>query len=87
MNLSEELAHHEKELTKLLNTFDNYFVYGLSHRADLDELLQKHGFDLSEPIGIIDIITQFCRRYRIGALWNKYRILYIQKQIKLEDYE
>lgn len=79
MSLSEQLLRHEKELTKLFNAFEEYIIHGMSHRDILGELLEKHGFDLNDSIGVVDIIRGFCKKYDVSVHWNAHGFLYLQK--------
>ncbi len=65
------IVSHIIELRHLLGAFDNYFMNGEASRPELDELLEKHGFNLKEPIGILDIISGYCKRYNIEARWDE----------------
>jgi len=71
MEIVQETTGYATELKELLAAFDNYIWNGNASLPELDVLLTKHGFDLKEPIGIVDIITGYCERYNLEARFNK----------------
>lgn len=72
-------ASYVLELRALLDALDNFFINGESGRLKLEQLLEKHGFDLNEPIGNIDIVSGFCKRYNLEAQWDEKGYLQIRR--------
>lgn len=71
------------ELNRLQSALEDVFLYGeISHGDKLDKLLKKHGLDFDEPFGIIDLITEFCRKYNLTASFNKRGKLILKKTKK-----
>ena len=68
------------ELKKLLGAFEDYIIHGSSHRDRLDQLLEKHGFNLLCSIGVIDIFKGFCKRYKVKAYYDKKGILQVKEK-------
>ena len=79
ISFQKELAKsHVLELQKLFHALECYVWHGISSKPELDRLLIKHGFDLNEAIGIMDILSGYCERYDLEMRYNKKGYLQIK---------